>query len=99
MGTIIQLVNRTNIYPKGVLEDVLAKVDEMIYQVNFYLLDISDDSQTISIPLLLWRSSMKTTCTKIDVHGRELTLNFDREIIYFNNFEAINLNDGGDDFR
>ncbi|KAM1241284.1 hypothetical protein ACFX2J_046496 [Malus domestica] len=34
-GVVIQLANRSNAYPKGVLEDVLVQVDHLIFPANF----------------------------------------------------------------
>lgn len=58
---IIKLTNRTNVYPKCVIEDedVLVQVDEMIFLVDTYILDMSDDSYTIFTPLLLGKPFMK----------------------------------------
>ncbi|CAN6579350.1 unnamed protein product [Malus baccata var. baccata] len=38
-GVIIQLADRSNAYPKGVLEDVLVQVDHLIFPADFYVLD------------------------------------------------------------
>lgn len=42
-GIVIQLADRSNVYLKGVVKDVLVKVDELILSVDFYLLDIKHD--------------------------------------------------------
>ncbi|CAN6711721.1 unnamed protein product [Malus baccata var. baccata] len=41
-GVIIQLADRSNAYPKGVLEDVLGQVDHLIFPADFYVLDMED---------------------------------------------------------
>ncbi|XP_052622149.1 uncharacterized protein LOC128127582 [Lactuca sativa] len=38
-GTIIQLANHSILHPKGVLEDVLVRVDNLIFPADFYILD------------------------------------------------------------
>ncbi|CAN6542537.1 unnamed protein product [Malus baccata var. baccata] len=38
-GVIIQLADRSNAYPKGVLEDVLVQVNHLIFPADFYVLD------------------------------------------------------------
>ncbi|KAM1211495.1 hypothetical protein TB2_003104 [Malus domestica] len=41
-GVIIQLADRSNAYPKGVLEDVLVQVDNLIFLADFYVLEMED---------------------------------------------------------
>ncbi|XP_027178117.1 uncharacterized protein LOC113777279 [Coffea eugenioides] len=40
---IIQLANRTNAYPDGLVKDVLVKINELIFPADFYVLDMDDD--------------------------------------------------------
>ncbi|XP_062114104.1 uncharacterized protein LOC133825133 [Humulus lupulus] len=86
---IIQLADRSNAYPRGVVEDVLVKVNELVFPVDFYILDMEDDSLPCSTPILLGRPFLKTARTKIDVHEGTLTREFDGEVIRFNIFEAM----------
>lgn len=41
-GTLIQLADHSTVHPKGVLEDVLVKVGELIFPADFYILDMGD---------------------------------------------------------
>ena len=41
---IIQLVDKSNAYPKWVFEDVLVQVNELVFPADFYILDIEDDN-------------------------------------------------------
>ncbi|KAM1119490.1 hypothetical protein FF2_043133 [Malus domestica] len=52
-GVIIQLADRSNAYPKGVLEDVLVQVDHLIFPADFYVLDMEDSGHSSPSPLLL----------------------------------------------
>ncbi|KAF2316224.1 hypothetical protein GH714_041565 [Hevea brasiliensis] len=54
-SVIIQLVNRSKAYPDGVIEDVLAQVNELVFPVDFYILDIEDDNSPNTTPILLGR--------------------------------------------
>ncbi|CAN6679382.1 unnamed protein product [Malus baccata var. baccata] len=83
-GVIIQLADRSNAYPKGVLEDVLVQVDNLIFPVDFYVLEVEDSPNVTPLPILLGRPFMKTARTKIDVFKGTLTMEFDGEIINFN---------------
>ncbi|XP_016690657.1 uncharacterized protein [Gossypium hirsutum] len=67
-GLIIQLAYRSNAYPDGVLEDVLVQVNELVFPVDFYVLDMGPNDNSIDVPLLLGRPFLKTARTKIDVH-------------------------------
>ncbi|KAL5544769.1 hypothetical protein UlMin_008553 [Ulmus minor] len=85
----IQLADRSNTYPKGVIEDALVQVNEMIFPADFYVIDMCEDANSKAAPLLLGRPFMKTARTKIDVHNGTLTMEFDGESISFNIFEAM----------
>ncbi|XP_022891975.1 uncharacterized protein LOC111406840 [Olea europaea var. sylvestris] len=86
---IIQLSNRSNAFPKGVLDDVLVQVNQLIFLADFYVLDMQDESTSLMPPFLLGRPFMRTARTKIDVHDDTLTMEFDGEIICFNIFETM----------
>ncbi|KAM1002844.1 hypothetical protein ACFX2C_003230 [Malus domestica] len=83
-GVIIQLPDRSNAYPKGVLEDVLVQVNHLIFPADFYVLEMDESDHTRSLPILLGRPFMKTARTKIDVFNSTLTMEFDGEVINFN---------------
>ncbi|KAM2886687.1 hypothetical protein COP2_013742 [Malus domestica] len=88
-GVIIQLADRSNAYPKGVLDDVLVQVDNLIFPADFYVLEMEDSPNVTPLPILLGRPFMKTARTKIDVFKGTLTMEFDGEIINFNISEAM----------
>ncbi|KAM1624518.1 hypothetical protein ACFX2K_022689 [Malus domestica] len=88
-GVIIQLANRSNAYPKGVLEDVLVQVNHLIFPADFYVLEMDESDHSPTLPILLGRPFMKTACTKIDVFNGTLTMEFDGEVINFNLSDSI----------
>ncbi|CAN6547365.1 unnamed protein product [Malus baccata var. baccata] len=88
-GVIIQLANRSNAYPKGVLEDVLVQVGNLIFPADFYVLDMEDSPHSTPLPILLGRPFMKTARTKINMFKGTLTMEFDGEVIDFNLSESI----------
>ncbi|CAN6551763.1 unnamed protein product [Malus baccata var. baccata] len=88
-GVIIQLADRSNAYPKGVLEDVLVQVGSLIFPADFYVLDMEDSPHSIPLPILLGRPFTKTARAKIDVFKGTLTMEFDGEVIDFNLSESI----------
>ena len=90
-GVVIQLADRSIAYPKGVVEDVLVQVNDLVFPSDFYVLDMENGDQTTHI--LLGRPFLKTSKTKIDVHSGTLTMEFDGEIVKFNIYDAMKYPD------
>ncbi|CAN6547832.1 unnamed protein product [Malus baccata var. baccata] len=86
---IIQLADRSNAYPKGVLEDVLVQVDHLVFPADFYVLEMDESDHAPSLPILLGRPFMKTARTKIDVYSGTLSMEFDGEVVNFNLSDSI----------
>nr|XP_027097521.1 uncharacterized protein LOC113717071 [Coffea arabica] len=80
---IIQLADRTNAYSDGLVENVLVKVNDLVFPVDFYVLDMDDDHSHDPLPLLLGRPFMSTAQTKIDVNKGTLYMEFDGKIEVF----------------
>ena len=47
---MLQLVDRSLKHPRGIIEDVLVKVDKFIFLVDFIVLDIEDDKKNTHYP-------------------------------------------------
>ena len=62
---VIQLVDRSFVYPLGVIEDVLVKIDSLLIPCDFYILDMEHNYYDSSTPILFGRLFLKTTNTKI----------------------------------
>ncbi|XP_023762279.1 uncharacterized protein LOC111910677 [Lactuca sativa] len=90
---IIQLADRSLVYPKGVQEDVLVQVNGLIFPADFYVLDMGDDDSPNSGSILLGRPFLKTTRTKIDVYDGTLSMEFDGEVINFNIYDVMRYPD------
>ncbi|KAM2806294.1 hypothetical protein COP1_046927 [Malus domestica] len=88
-GVIIQLADRCNAYPKGVLEEVLVQVNHLIFPADFYVLEMDESDHSPTLPILLGRPFMKTARAKIDVFNGTLTMEFDGEDINFNLYDSI----------
>ena len=84
---IIQLADRSNAYPDGVVKDVLIKINNLIFPTDFYVLYMEDDATLNPSPILLGRSFLKTSKTKIDVDKGTLTMEFDGELTEFDIFK------------
>ncbi|XP_021629620.1 uncharacterized protein LOC110627581 [Manihot esculenta] len=83
-GVVIQLADRSIIYPEGVLEDVLVQVGNLVFPADFYIVHMDDDRSSNTYDLLLGRPFLTTARIKIDVFDGTLTIEFDEKIIKFN---------------
>ncbi|XP_042406760.1 uncharacterized protein LOC121996749 [Zingiber officinale] len=88
-GVVIQLANRSQAHPAGVIEDVLVKVRELIFPADFYILDMEGDVLANRAPLILGRPFLKTARTKIDVHAGTLSMEIGDTVVRFSIFEAM----------
>ena len=88
-GVVIQLADKSLVYPQSVLEDVLVQVNQLVFPVDFYVLDMDDDDSPTSTSILLGRPFLKTARTKIDVFSGTLSMEFDGEVITFNIYDAM----------
>jgi len=82
----LTLADRSISYPYGVLEDVLVKVNDLLFPVDFVILDMEEDEE---LPLLLGRPFLATGRALIDVDMGELMLRFQDEQVVFNIYEAM----------
>lgn len=84
----VQLADRSIVYLKGVFEDVLIQVSELIFSDNFIVLHMEDDYLSKSSAILLGRSFLKTAKTIINVDNGILIMKFDGKIIKFDIYDA-----------
>ena len=82
---ILQLVDRSITYPRGILEDFLIKVDKFIFLVDFVVLDIEDDHM---IPLILGKLFLTMVMTLIDVQKGNTILKINDEQITFDVYKV-----------
>ncbi|XP_027090257.1 uncharacterized protein [Coffea arabica] len=86
---IIQLADRTNAYPDGLIEDMLVKINELVFSADLYVLDMDDDHSPDPSPLLLGRPFLSTAQTKIDFNKGTLSMEFEGELVHFNIFDTM----------
>ena len=86
----LQLADRSLKHPKGVIEDVLVKVDKFIFPANIIVLDMEEDKE---IPIILGRPFLVTGRAMIDVQKRELKLRAQGDEITFHVFQPMKLPD------
>ncbi|XP_026420135.1 uncharacterized protein LOC113316129 [Papaver somniferum] len=85
---VLELADRTNVYPIGIIEYVLVQVNQFVFPADLCVLEM-DSGYDASIPLLLGRPFMKTAKTIMDVDKGTLTMKFDDEKIRSNIFGAM----------
>ncbi|XP_026410986.1 uncharacterized protein LOC113306243 [Papaver somniferum] len=70
---VLELADRSNVYPRGIIEDVLVQVNQLVFPSDFVVLEM-DSGSDASIPLLLGRPFTKTARNVIDVDKGTLTM-------------------------
>ncbi|XP_073154074.1 uncharacterized protein [Henckelia pumila] len=93
-GMSLQLADRSIKYPRGIIEDVLVKVDKFIFPVDFVVLDMEED---LDIPLILGRPFLATGKALIDVQKGELLLRVGEEKISFDVFNALKFSQNNEE--
>ncbi|XP_073139073.1 uncharacterized protein [Henckelia pumila] len=83
---VIPMADRSTIYSRGVIEDVLVKVDDLVFPADFYVLDMKTND--LNSPILLGRPFLKTSKSIVDVNNGTLTMEFYGEIVKFNIFDT-----------
>ncbi|XP_062080093.1 uncharacterized protein LOC133784817 [Humulus lupulus] len=84
----LQLVDRSIAHPRGIIEDVLVKVDKFIFPADFIVLDMEEDA---NVPIILGRLFLSTSRASIDVQKGELKLRVQKEKVTFNVFAAADV--------
>ncbi|XP_022871446.1 uncharacterized protein LOC111390615 [Olea europaea var. sylvestris] len=82
----LQLADRSITHPRGIIEDILVKVDKFIFLADFLILDMEEDRD---IPLILGRPFLATGRALIDFQKGQLILRLGEEHVTFNVFKAI----------
>ncbi|RDX61558.1 hypothetical protein CR513_60201, partial [Mucuna pruriens] len=97
-SVVIQLANRSIAHSLGILQDMLVQINDVIFPIDFYVLDMKDELSS--------RSFLKTIKTKIDVHVGTLSMEFgdNRWIFYLDVIDQldddyINLHSKSPDFN
>ncbi|GKF22573.1 DNA-directed DNA polymerase, partial [Tanacetum coccineum] len=67
-------------YPRGIIKNVLIKVDKFVISIDFVILDMPEDSR---VPIILGRPFLATARAMIDVFNKKITLRVgDDEVIF-----------------
>ena len=71
---------------KGIIKDVLVKVDKFIFLVDFVVLDMEEDREA---PIILGISFLTTGQELINLKSRELTLRVGEYQVKFNLYKSM----------
>ena len=66
----LQLADQSLTHPRGIIEDVLVKMDKFIFPTYFIILDIQEDKE---VPIILGRPFLAMGRAMIDVQKGELS--------------------------
>ena len=73
-------------YPRGIIEDVLIKIDKFIFLIDFVIHNMDEG---IEVPLILSQPFLATTRAIIDVNDGWLVLKVGDEEVTFKIFDAM----------
>ncbi|GJY87331.1 reverse transcriptase domain-containing protein, partial [Tanacetum coccineum] len=87
----LELANMSIQYPRGIVENLLIKVDKLVLPIDFVILDMPEDSR---ISIILGRSFFATALAMIDVYNKKITLRVgDDEVIFDMDQSNIEIKD------
>ncbi|XP_062103161.1 uncharacterized protein LOC133814182 [Humulus lupulus] len=89
----LQLANRSIKHHRGIIEDVLVKVDKFIFLGDFIVLDIEEDAD---VSIILGRPFLAMGQKLIDVQKGELRLRVQGDEVVFNVFKAMSYHKASD---
>ncbi|GJT74897.1 DNA-directed DNA polymerase [Tanacetum coccineum] len=76
----LKLADRSIKYPRGMIENVLIKVDKFILSIDFVILDMPEDSR---VPIILGRPFLAIARAMIDIFNKKIMLKVgDDEVIF-----------------
>ncbi|GJS24477.1 putative reverse transcriptase domain-containing protein [Tanacetum coccineum] len=68
-------------FPKGIKENVLVKISNFVFPVDFVVLDIMEDENFL---IILGRPMLATAHAKIDVYRKKISLGVGNDQVVFN---------------
>ncbi|GJS00732.1 zinc knuckle CX2CX4HX4C containing protein [Tanacetum coccineum] len=94
INMLIEMADNTKCAPKGIVENLLIKIDKFIYPVDFVILDMVED---IRMPIILGRPLLATAHAQVDIFRKTISLEVGSEKVIFKmrssftttNFESV----------
>ncbi|XP_076935474.1 uncharacterized protein LOC143602146 [Bidens hawaiensis] len=82
-------------YPRGIIKNLLVKLDKFVLPVDFTVLDMEADEK---VPIILGRPFLRTTKALIDVYDEKITLRVVDENVTYNVARSMKHPSDQDDF-
>ncbi|GJV00658.1 zinc knuckle CX2CX4HX4C containing protein [Tanacetum coccineum] len=94
INMLIEMADNTKCMPKGIVENLLIKIDKFIFPVDFVILDMVED---IRMPIILGRPLLATVHAQVDIFRKTISLEVGSEKVIFKmrssftttNFESV----------
>ncbi|GJR59977.1 zinc knuckle CX2CX4HX4C containing protein [Tanacetum coccineum] len=80
INMVIEMADNTKCTPKGIVENLLIKIDKFIFLVDFVILDMVED---LRMPIILGRRLLATAHAKVDIFRKSISVEVGSE--KFNN--------------
>ncbi|XP_076959511.1 uncharacterized protein LOC143635610 [Bidens hawaiensis] len=89
------LADRSIKYPRGIIQNLLVKVDQFVFPVDFLVLDMEADER---VPIILGHPFLRTAKALIDVYDGRVTLRVSDENVTYDITKSMNHPGDHDDF-
>jgi hypothetical protein len=84
----LQLADRSTIKPRGIVEDVLVKVQNCVFPADFLVLDIEAPESLLDSPIILGRPFLATAKANINCHTGKMDINCAGQTITLDIFKS-----------
>nr|GEX07904.1 hypothetical protein [Tanacetum cinerariifolium] len=88
--TIISLDDRSTKIPGGILVDVIVKVDDFYYPVDFFVMDTESPYKDVQPNIILGRSFLATIDARINCRTSAMDIAFGNRKVQLNVFNSLN---------
>nr|GEV27178.1 hypothetical protein [Tanacetum cinerariifolium] len=78
---ILELPDRSIPYPRGIVKNVLIKLDEFVFPIDFVILDMPENSRIL---IIFRKPFLATARAMIDVFNKKITLKVGDDEVVFN---------------
>ncbi|GKB08337.1 hypothetical protein Tco_0836621, partial [Tanacetum coccineum] len=80
INMVIEMADNTKCTPKGIIENLLIKIDKFIFPIDFVILDMVEDFR---MPIILGRPLLATAHAKVDIFRKSISLEVGNEKVIF----------------
>ncbi|GJW82745.1 hypothetical protein Tco_0155890 [Tanacetum coccineum] len=78
---VVDMSDNTKCTPKGIVENLLIKIDKFIFLLDFVILDMVED---LRMPIILGRPLLATAHAKVDIFRKSISLEVGSEKVIQN---------------